>query len=109
MNDHVTQPAPTPELIIRALHHLIDPEVGVNIVDLGMIADVEVGPTGDAVVVILPTTPGCPMHEVLADGARSIVGNLHGITSVEVRFVYSPAWTPDRITAAGREALTNSR
>jgi metal-sulfur cluster biosynthetic enzyme len=109
MNDHVPQPAPTPELVLRALHHLIDPEVGVNIVDLGMIAAVEVGPTGDAVIVILPTTPGCPMHEVLAEGARSIVGNLHGITSVDVHFVYSPAWTPDRITAAGREALTNSR
>lgn len=104
MND-VPQPAPTPELMLRALHNLIDPEVGVNVVDLGMIADVEVGPDGAAVVVILPTTPGCPMHDVLADGARSIVGSLHGITSVEVRFVYSPPWTPDRITAAGREAL----
>ncbi len=104
MND-VPQPAPSPELMLRALHNLIDPEVGVNVVDLGMIADVEVGPDGAAVVVILPTTPGCPMHDVLADGARSIVGSLHGITSVEVRFVYSPPWTPDRITAAGREAL----
>lgn len=109
MNDQVPQPAPTPELILRALHHLIDPEVGVNVVDLGMIADVEVGPGGVAVVVILPTTPGCPMHEVLADGARSIVGSLQGITSVEVRFVYSPPWTPDRITPAGREALTANR
>ncbi len=109
MNDQVPQPTPTPELILRALHHLIDPEVGVNVVDLGMIADVEVDPSGVAVVVILPTTPGCPMHEALADGARSIVGSLLGITSVEVRFVYSPPWTPDRITPAGREALTNSR
>ncbi len=104
MNE-VAQPTPTPELVLRALHHLIDPEVGVNIVDLGMIADVEVGPDGAAVVVILPTTPGCPMHDVLADGTRQIVGNLHGVTSVDVRFVYSPPWTPDRITPAGREAL----
>lgn len=104
MND-TRQPAPTPELMRRALHHLIDPEVGVNVVDLGMIAAVEVAPDGAAVVVILPTTPGCPMHEVLADGARAIVGNLHGVTSVDVRFVYSPPWTPDRITPAGREAL----
>ena len=105
----VAQPAPTPELVLRALHHLIDPEVGVNVVDLGMIADVEVGPEGAAVVVILPTTPGCPMHDVLADGARSIVGNLHGITSVDIQFVYSPPWTPDRITPAGREALQHGR
>jgi len=104
MND-TAQPAPTTELVLRALHHLIDPEVGVNVVDLGMIADVEVAPDGAAVVVILPTTPGCPMHEVLADGARAIVGNLHGVTSVDVRLVYSPPWTPDRITPGGREAL----
>ncbi len=104
MNE-VAQPAPTPELVLRSLHHLIDPEVGVNVVDLGMIADVEVGPDGTAVVVILPTTPGCPMHEVLADGARQIVGSLHGVTSVDVRFVYAPPWTPDRITPAGRQAL----
>ena len=105
MNDSVPQPAPTPELIRRALHRLIDPEVGVNVVDLGMIADVDLLPDGAAVICIAPTSPGCPMQEVLADGARALVGNLHGITAVEVCFVYSPPWTPDRITPAGREAL----
>lgn len=104
-DDSVPQPLPTPELIRRALLRLIDPEVGVNVVDLGMIADVDVSPDGAAVICIAPTSPGCPMQEVLADGARALVGNLHGISSVEIVFVYSPPWTPERITPAGREAL----
>lgn len=108
-DDQVPQPSPTPELLLRALHRLIDPEVGVNVVDLGMIADVDVSAEGAATICIAPTSAGCPMQDVLADGARAIVGNLHGITSVEVHFVYSPAWTPDRITPAGREALGQSR
>lgn len=108
-DDPVPQPAPSPELILRALHRLIDPEVGVNVVDLGMIADVEVSPEGAATICIAPTSAGCPMQDVLADGTRALVANLHGITSVEINFVYSPPWTPDRITAAGREALQQPR
>lgn len=102
-----TSPPLTPALVRRALHQLIDPEVGVNIVDLGMLADVDVSSRGDVVVSILPTSPGCPMHDVLADGARAIVSSLDGVGTVEVVFVYTPPWTPDRITPAGRAALEN--
>ena len=108
-DDSVPQPVPTPELILRALHRLIDPEVGVNVVDLGMIADVDVNAEGVATICIAPTSAGCPMQDGLADGARALVGNLHGITSLEVHFIFSPPWTPDRITPAGREALNQPR
>lgn len=104
MNTAATAPL-SAESVRTALHRLIDPEVGVNVVDLGMIEDVVVAPSGAVAIAILPTTPGCPMHDVLADGARAIVGALPGATSVEVGFVYAPAWTPDRITPAGRAAL----
>ncbi len=98
-------PAPSSTAVVQALHELIDPEVAVNVVDLGMIADVSVSEFGEVSVSIRPTTPGCPMHDVLADGARAIVGRLAGVTSVDVGFVYSPPWTPDRISPAGRAAL----
>ncbi|HLP01296.1 MAG TPA: metal-sulfur cluster assembly factor [Opitutaceae bacterium] len=98
-------PILTAAAVLEALHGLIDPEVAVNVVDLGMIADVTVSPFGEVSVSILPTTPGCPMHDVLADGARAIISRLPGVSAVDVGFVYSPPWTPDRITAAGREAL----
>ncbi len=106
MNDDIPVEL-SPALVRRALHQLIDPEVGVNIVDLGMLADVEVSEVGHVTVSILPTSPGCPMHDVLADGTRAIVAALAGVTAVEVVFVYTPPWTPERITAAGREALLN--
>jgi metal-sulfur cluster biosynthetic enzyme len=100
-----TPAIPSAADVLRALEDLIDPEVAVNVVDLGMIADVAVTTYGEVSVSILPTTPGCPMHDVLADGARALVGRLPGVTAVDVGFVYSPPWTPDRITPAGRAAL----
>jgi len=105
MNEILPQPPPTAETVLTCLHHLIDPEVGVNLVDLGMIAGVRVSAEGAVVVQIAPTTPGCPMHDTLAEGAIALVGNLHGVAAVEVEFVYEPPWTPARITSAGREAL----
>jgi metal-sulfur cluster biosynthetic enzyme len=106
MNEILPQPSPTADTVFTCLHHLIDPEVGVNLVDLGMIDSVSVSSDGAVVVRIAPTTPGCPMHDVLADGAKALVGNLHGVTAVDVEFVYDPPWTPARITPAGREALS---
>ena len=91
--------------IRRTLHHLIDPEVGVNVVDLGMIGAIEVDSGGNAVVEIMPTTAGCPMHDMLAQGASSLVSRVAGVTSVEVRFVYDPPWTPDRMSEDARNRL----
>ena len=88
-----------------ALAEVRDPEIPpVAITDLGIVERVVVG--ADAVdVELLPTFAGCPALDVIrADAeraARSVAGNL----DVRVRFVYSPPWTSDRITPAGREAL----
>jgi metal-sulfur cluster biosynthetic enzyme len=105
MNAAQSGTSPSPETIRTALFHLIDPEVGVNVVDLGMIGEISVDDDGRATVEILPTTPGCPMHDMLAQGATFLVGNLPGVTRVDIRFVYDPPWTPERITPEGRAAL----
>ena len=93
------------EAIREALREVIDPEVGINIVDLGMVGAVEIGEQGRLVIELVPTTAGCPMHETLAEGARHVAGTVPGVGEVEVRFCYDPPWTPDRITPEGREAL----
>ena len=98
-------PAPSREEILSALHHLIDPEVGINVVDLGMIGAIDISPEGHVTIEIIPTTAGCPMHDTLSDGAKFIAGGLGGVTGVDVRFSYEPPWTPERITPEGREAL----
>jgi metal-sulfur cluster biosynthetic enzyme len=101
----VQTPMPSREEIVSALHHLIDPEVGINVVDLGMIGAVDIGDDGRVVIEMIPTTAGCPMHDTLSDGAKFLAGGLRGVTAVDVRFTYEPPWTPERITPEGREAL----
>jgi metal-sulfur cluster biosynthetic enzyme len=96
---------PNPETIRRALVHLVDPEVGVNVVDLGMVGTIDIAPDGRVGVELLPTSPGCPMLDMLAQGASFLVGSQPGVTGVDVRFVTDPPWTPDRITPEGRAAL----
>ena len=104
MNDTPAR-LPSRDEIVAALHHLIDPEVGINVVDLGMIGAIDVGADGRVEIEMIPTTAGCPMHDTLSDGAKFIAGGLRGVTAVDVRFTYEPPWTPERITADGREAL----
>jgi metal-sulfur cluster biosynthetic enzyme len=96
---------PSVALVYAALRELIDPEVGLNVIDLGMVGNVKVESDGAVIVEILPTTPGCPMHEALSTGAQRLVGSLSGVTAVEVRFVYDPGWTPDRIAPEARALL----
>jgi metal-sulfur cluster biosynthetic enzyme len=91
--------------IIAALRGVLDPEVGINLVDLGMIGDVAVMPDGAVKVEVRPTTRGCPMHDALAGGVARVVGALPGVTCVDVQFVYEPPWTPERITPEARALL----
>jgi metal-sulfur cluster biosynthetic enzyme len=96
---------PAPDLVQAALRALLDPEIGLNVVDLGMIGAITVESDGAVVVEITPTTPGCPMHDALAQGVQRHVAQLGGVTAVEVRFVDDPPWTPDRIAPEARAVL----
>jgi metal-sulfur cluster biosynthetic enzyme len=95
------------ELVYAALREVIDPEIGCNIVDLGLIYDVNI--RGDAVQVRMTlTTPGCPMSESLAWGVKQALLNLPPITDVEVELVWDPPWNPAMMTDAGRAAMSMS-
>jgi metal-sulfur cluster biosynthetic enzyme len=87
------------------LQDVIDPEIGCNVVDLGLIYDVRID--GDAVGVRMTlTTPGCPMGESLAEGARHALLALPGVSRVDVDIVWDPPWSPGMMTAAGRTAVS---
>ena len=93
-----------PEMI-RALRAVIDPELGVNAVDLGLIyeayRDAELGH-----VVMTMTTPACPMHEQMTQDAREAVeAMVPGVKRAEIRLVFEPRWTPDRMSDEARELL----
>lgn len=95
----------TPQLdeatVLDALRQVIDPEIGCNLVDLGLIYDVAI--LGSKVKVTMTlTTPGCPMHESLCGGVQVALLNLEGVDDAEVELVWDPPWHPAMMTDAGR-------
>ncbi|MGN6553238.1 MAG: metal-sulfur cluster assembly factor [Verrucomicrobiota bacterium] len=93
----------TEELVLEALRQVIDPELGCNIVDLGLIYSVRHS-EGRITVVMTLTTPGCPMHESISFGVRSALLALDGVTDADVEVVWDPPWHPSMMTEQGRIA-----
>ena len=93
------------EAVWEVLHEVIDPEVGINIVDLGLVYDVAVD--GDKVLVTMTlTTPGCPLHETIARAVNNALVNLlTGVKAVTLDLVWEPRWSPSMITEEGLAAL----
>lgn len=97
------------ERVWEALKTCFDPEIPVNIVDLGLIYDLVVEPTpagGHRVRVKMTlTAPGCGMGPVIAEDARGKIARLPTVEAAEVHVVWEPQWTPHMISAAGRKVL----
>jgi metal-sulfur cluster biosynthetic enzyme len=81
-----------------ALREVIDPELGYNIVDLGLIYDVTVQESGRIRVTMTTTTPGCPATSYLRQGTSDRVSNVPGVEFVEVDLTYEPHWTPEMMS-----------
>ena len=95
----------TEALIYVALRNVYDPELGVDVIDLGLVYDVRVDEHGHVTIDMTLTTPGCPMHESLALGVGAALQEIPGITSGEIRLVWDPPWEPSRMTDEGRRML----
>lgn len=95
--------------VLERLRLLDDPEIGLNVVDLGMVRSVSHDEQGNVRVEITPTSANCPMHDQIVEGARLIVESVPGVTSAEIVVSFDPPWTPDLITPAGRDFLENGR
>jgi metal-sulfur cluster biosynthetic enzyme len=96
---------PTSADVLDALRHVVDPEVGMNIVDLGLVYTVEVG-GGDVRVRLTMTTAACPLGESIGEQARTaILRQVPGATSVNVELVWDPPWEPSMMSDAAREQL----
>ena len=101
----------TPEDLARAsdveeyMRDVIDPELGINVVDLGLVYDIWIENGTEAVVNMTLTSPACPLTDVLEDQAEAaVVGN--GVaTKLTLQWVWMPPWTPAMITEEGREQL----
>ncbi len=87
-----------------ALRGVIDPELGIDVVSLGLVYDVRVR-GGSVVVDLTLTTAACPLGPHIAEDARARIAALEGVTDVGVRLVWEPAWGPERMSPSAREAL----
>ena len=105
----VTTDALSEDSIREALKQVIDPELFVNIVDLGLIYGVTLNEetAGKAKIAIdmTMTSPACPAGPQLIQNSKDVVGRLPGVDGVEVKLVMIPPWTPDRMTEAARDQL----
>jgi len=93
----------TEAVVFETLRQVIDPELGCNIVDLGLIYSVGIDGRKVNVVMTL-TTPGCPMHESIAWGVRHALLQLDSVIDAEVETVWDPPWNPSMMTEIGRAA-----
>jgi metal-sulfur cluster biosynthetic enzyme len=91
----------TTTAIETVLRQVQDPELGCNLVDLGLIYSAEIEEDHVYVRMTL-TTMGCPMHESLVEGVRTALLNLEGVRHADVEVVWDPPWTPSMMTPAGR-------
>lgn len=86
----------TRERVIDAMRAVLDPELGMSVVDLGLVYGVDLD--GGAVRITMTlTAQGCPLHEVMAEGVRAAVAAVPGVTAVDVTLTFDPPWTPARI------------
>ena len=95
----------TYEAIIDALKDIFDPEIPVNIYDLGLIYNVEVTDAGHAVVTMTLTTPHCPVAESMPGEVELRVGAVPGIGDAEVELVWDPPWDPQKMSDEARLEL----
>jgi metal-sulfur cluster biosynthetic enzyme len=93
------------ELARKALRAVKDPELGLNIIDIGLVYDVTVSEEGKAHVTMTLTSPGCPAGAEIMDDVRQTITDLEGITEVEVELVWEPYWTPERMDPRVRAFL----
>ena len=93
--------------IVQALRSVIDPELGINIVALGLVYAIGLeGEELDSVDVVMTlTTPGCPMHGTITADAKSVIAALPWVKNAHVTLTWEPAWTPNRMTDEARELL----
>jgi metal-sulfur cluster biosynthetic enzyme len=99
-----TKPIPTEADVLDALANVIDPELGLDFVELGLIYGVEVD-EGHVRVTFTLTTPGCPIGPMVTEQIDEFVGEVDGVKSVQSEMVFTPPWSPERMSEDAKFAL----
>lgn len=96
---------PSPDEVFQELKQVFDPEIPVNIVDLGLVYDVELKDDGTCNVTMTLTSQSCPEARTIPEVVKRRVNAMDGVQGTEVEIVWEPQWTPQRISEEGRAIL----
>src|SRR2546423_15436161 len=91
--------------VIEALKTVYDPEIPVNIYELGLIYDVEITPGGDVLVKMTLTAPNCPVADILPSQVKQKILSVDGVTSAQIDLVFDPPWDRAKMSDAAKLAL----
>ena len=94
----------TQETVLEALTQIIDPEIGINIVDMGLIYGVDIQDKTVDISMTL-TSPGCPAGGQIVNGTQHVVKQLNGVDEVNINVVWTPRWTPDMMSDEAKDEL----
>ncbi len=95
----------SPELVKELLRDVYDPEVRLNVVDLGLVYDIACTPAGEVEVLMTLTSPGCPVGDEIARQVYEALSGFPGVRRVGVRFTFEPPWAPERMSQELRAEL----
>lgn len=96
IQEFLQKPADARPFVLTLLHRVIDPEVGVNIVDLGLVRQVDVSDEGDVHIAMTLTTPACPLGPYMTDSIQDVLGEASWVRHVDTDIVWEPLWDPHR-------------
>jgi metal-sulfur cluster biosynthetic enzyme len=98
-------PVPTSDAIRKALRAVKDPELNLNIIDIGLVYEAESDQAGNVRVEMTLTSPGCPAGGEIIEDVKRVICDMEGVRSVEVELVWDPYWTPEKMDPRVRAFL----
>lgn len=91
--------------VLEGLKNVYDPEIGINIVDLGLIYDADIADNGDVLVTMTLTSLGCPLGPVIMQEVNNALKDLPGIGGTDVKLVWTPPWSPENMSEDAKDEL----
>ena len=95
----------TKELVLEKLKEVIDPEIGIDVVNLGLIYELDIRPNNTVYVKMTMTTPGCPLTMWILRAVEDKILEIPGVKDAEIELTFDPPWTPDRISPEYKKRL----
>lgn len=91
--------------IIEVLKTVFDPEIPVNIWDLGIVYDIDISDNNDVTITMTMTAPNCPISDIIIENVKSSLNNIEGVNDVKINLTFNPPWSPDMMSEEAKLQL----